>query len=109
MANLHLTPGDTYRTTAGWYDKGFVDDQIWVQSMGTLRFLNEQRGTLKTENQRVLWKTLMLGVTDPEDANRKWHTTQTSMRYAAIVVNQVNQEIAVVQTQVGLLGSWHWA
>ena len=44
-----------------WYEEGFVDDQVWVQAMGTLRFLNEQRGTPKTENQRVLWRLLMLG------------------------------------------------
>ena len=69
MANLHLTAGDEYRMTTGWYEEGFVDDQIWVQAMGTLHFLNEQRGALKTENQRVLWRTLMLGVTDPEDAD----------------------------------------
>ena len=108
MVNLHLTPGDEYRTTAGWYDKGFVDNQIWVQAMGMLRFLNEQRGAPKMENQRVLWRTLMLGMTDPKEANRKWHTAQTSMRYAAVAVDQVNQEITVVQTQVGLSGSWHW-
>ena len=87
MANLHLTPGDEYRTTAGWYNEWFIDDQIWVQAMGTLCFLNEQRGMPKTENQRVLWKTLMLGVTNPKDADQKWHTTQTSMRYAAIAVD----------------------
>ena len=74
MANLHLTAGDEYQTTAGyggiqrrvrpmlitrhfrWYEEGFVDDQIWVQAMGTLHFLNEQRGKPKTENQRVLWQ-----------------------------------------------------
>ena len=106
---MHLTAGDEYRTTAGWYDEGFVDDQIWVQVMGTLHFLNEQRGTPKMENQRVLWKTLMLGVTNPEDADRKWHTAQMSMQYTAITVDRVNQEVAVVQTQVGPSGSWHWA
>ena len=87
MANLHLVPGDTYRTTARWYEEGFIDNQIWVQAMGMLHFLNEQRGTPKTKNQRVLWKTLMLGVTDPEDADRKWHTAQMSMRYAAVAVD----------------------
>ena len=105
MANLHQTAGDKYRTTAGWYEEGFIDDQIWVQAMGTLRFLNKQRGTPKTENQRVLWRLLMLGVTDPEEKDWKWHAAQTVMRFAAAAVNQVQQEGVVTQTQVGILGS----
>ena len=104
MVNLHLTAGDEYWTTARWYDEGFVDDQIWVQAMGTLRFLNKQRGTPKTENQRVLWRLLMLGATDPEDKDQKWHAAQMAMRFAAAAVDRVQQEGVVTQTQVGISG-----
>ena len=105
MVNLHLTAGDKYRMTAGWYKEGFVNNQIWVQAMGTLHFLNEQRGTPKTENQRVLWRLLMLGVTDPEEKDRKWHAAQTAMRFTAAAVDRVQQEGVVTQTQVGTSGS----
>ena len=105
MVNLHLTPGDEYRTTAGWYEEGFVDDQVWVQAMGTLRFLNEQRGKPKTENQRVLWRLLMAGASNPEEKDRKWHAAQTSMRFTAAAVDRVQQEGVVTQTQVGISGS----
>ena len=102
MANLHLTAGDEYRMTAGWYKEGFVDDQIWVQAMGTLCFLNEQRGTPKTENLLVLWRLLMLGAMDPEDKDWKWHAAQMVMRFAAAAVDRVQQEGVVTQTQVNL-------
>ena len=102
MANLHLTAGDEYRTTVGWYEEGFVDDQVWVQAMGTLHFLNEQRGTPKTENQWVLWRLLMLGAMDPKEKDCKWHAAQMAMRFAAAAVNRVQQEGVVTQTQVNL-------
>ena len=108
MANLHLTAGDKYRMTAGWYEEGFVDDQIWVQAMGTLCFLNKQRGTPKTENQWVLWRLLMLGATDPEEKDQKRHAAQTSMRYTAAAVDRVQQEGVITQTQVTISVSWHW-
>ena len=44
----------------------------------------------------------MLGVTDPEDKDWKWHAAQTAMRFAAAAVNCVQQEGVVTQTQVNL-------
>ena len=73
--------------------------------MGTLCFLNEQRGIPKTENQRVLWRLLMMGAMDPKDKDRKWHAAQTLMRFTAAAVNPVQQEGVVTQTQVGISGS----
>ena len=44
----------------------------------------------------------MLGATDPEEKDRKWHAAQTTMRFAAAAVNRVQQEGVVTQTQVNL-------
>ena len=47
----------------------------------------------------------MLGATDPEEKDRKWHAAQTAMRFAAAAVDRVQQEGVVTQTQVGISGS----
>ena len=47
----------------------------------------------------------MMGVTDPEEGDRKWHAAQMSMRFTAAAVDRVQQEGVVTQTQVGISGS----
>ena len=47
----------------------------------------------------------MLGATDPEEGDQKWHAAQMSMRFTAAAVDHVQQEGVITQTQVGMSGS----
>src|SRR5258708_29119693 len=63
-----------------------VDNQLWHQSLVTLRRLDEeQRNQTFLRYERTLYHLIRRGVVDHDAFNRPWDTSTRLMRYTAAV------------------------
>ena len=66
-----------------WLDRLALDDQLFQQSIITLRRLDSMRGQDFPGEERVLFHLIQRGVVDHDRSDRRWDSSTRSMRHTA--------------------------
>jgi len=71
------------------YDGGYLDNQLWVLAMSTVRYLDETRCNIRemrnTAEDAILWRMICRGVIDHDDKDKRWDSSTCAMRHSAII------------------------
>ena len=93
-----------------WVLGAMLDDQLWHQVLVMDCVLELLCGSEQGPNNAIMWTLLHHGIVDASIVDKPWDGSTHSMRYSAILVDQLWGLLAGERTRVSLHPSFqNWA
>jgi len=83
-----------------WWPTISMDDQLWVYSIASYRYLETRRGRNLTHDEQALARLMRVGLLDTLDRDRPHISSTRSMRYSANLADRLWGMLETERTRV---------